>query len=60
VAVVVGDGHDRVAALGLRWCDIDFDTGRARVTQTVTAIGWEIHHGQPKTAAGRSASGTKS
>ena len=24
-----------------------------RVTQTVTAIGWEVHYGQPKTAAGR-------
>ena len=46
-------GLRRREALGLRWCDIDFDSGRARVTQTVTAIGWEIHHGQPKTAAGR-------
>jgi integrase len=51
--VMATTGLRRGEALGLRWCDIDFDTGRARVTQTVTAIGWQIHHGQPKTAAGR-------
>ena len=33
--------------------DVDLDTSRLRVPQAVTAIGWEIHFGQPKTAAGR-------
>ena len=51
--VMATTGLRRGEALGLRWADIDFDTGRVRVTRTVTAIGWEIHHGQPKTAAGR-------
>ena len=43
----------RGEALGQRWHDVDVDTARARVTQTVSAIGWELHFGQPKTAAGR-------
>jgi integrase len=51
--VMATTGLRRGEALGLRWADIDFDTGRVRVTRTVTAIGWDIHHGQPKTAAGR-------
>ena len=51
--VMATTGLRRGEALGLRWADIDFDTGRVRVTRTVTTIGWEIHHGQPKTAAGR-------
>ena len=46
-------GLRRGEALGLRWNDVDLDTSRLRVKQTVTAIGWEIHFGQPKTAAGR-------
>ena len=46
-------GLRRGEALGLRWNDVDLDTARARITQTVTAIGWQVHFGQPKTAAGR-------
>lgn len=46
-------GVRRGEALGLRWNDVDFETRRAKVIQTVTAIGWEIHYGQPKTNAGR-------
>lgn len=51
--VLATTGLRRGEALGLRWHDVDLDTARARVTQTVTAIGWEVHYGQPKTAAGR-------
>ena len=43
----------RGEALGLRWSNIDLDTGRAQINQTVIAIGWNVHFGQPKTQAGR-------
>ncbi len=46
-------GTRRGEALGLRWNDTDLDTKKVKIVQTVMAIGWEIHYGQPKTAAGR-------
>ena len=46
-------GLRRGEALGLRWSDIDLDNGRAHVTQTMIAIGWQVYVGQPKTQAGR-------
>ena len=46
-------GLRRGEALGLRWSDVDLDVGRAQIVQTVTAIGWQIHIGQPKTQAGK-------
>jgi integrase len=46
-------GVRRGEALGLRWADVDLDTARARITQTVITISWKVHFGQPKTAAGR-------
>ena len=46
-------GLRRGEALGMRWSDVDLDLGRAHVVQTVTAIGWQIHIGQPKTQAGK-------
>jgi integrase len=48
-------GTRRGEALGLRWNDTDLDTKKVKIIQTVMAIGWEIHYGQPKTAAGRPA-----
>ena len=51
--LIATTGLRRGEALGLRWSDIDLDHGRAQITQTVTAIGWQIHIGQPKTQAGR-------
>ena len=51
--VLATTGLRRGEALGLRWCDLDLTAARAHVTQTVIAIGWEIHIGQPKTHAGR-------
>jgi hypothetical protein len=43
-------GTRRGEALGLRWNDTDLDTKKVKIIQTVMAIGWEIHYGQPKTA----------
>jgi integrase len=46
-------GTRRGEALGLRWNDTDLDTKKVKIIQTVMSVGWEIHYGQPKTAAGR-------
>ena len=46
-------GLRRGEALGLRWSDVDLESGRARITHTIGAIGWTVVAGQPKTAAGR-------
>ena len=46
-------GLRRGEALRLSWSDVDLDLGRAQVLQTVVAIGWQIHFGQPKTQAGK-------
>lgn len=46
-------GVRRGEALGLRWTDVDLDTARAKITQTLISVGWKIHFGRPKTAAGR-------
>ncbi len=51
--LIATTGLRRGEALGLRWSDIDLDTGRAQINQTVIAIGWNVHLGQPKTQAGR-------
>ncbi len=46
-------GMRRGEALGLRWADLDFETGRAAVRQTVVMVGKEVVFGTPKTAKGR-------
>ena len=51
--LIATTGLRRGEALGLRWSDIDLETGRAQINQTVIAIGWNVHFGQPKTQAGR-------
>ena len=51
--LIATTGLRRGEALGLRWSDIDLETGRAQINQTVIAIGWQVHVGQPKTQAGR-------
>ena len=51
--LIATTGLRRGEALGLRWSDLDLDAGRAQINQTVIAIGWNIHFGQPKTQAGR-------
>ena len=51
--LIATTGLRRGEALGLRWSDIDLETGRAQINQTVIAIGWNVHIGQPKSQAGR-------
>ena len=51
--LIATTGLRRGEALGLRWSDVDLDTGRAQINQTVIAIGWTVQFGQPKTQAGR-------
>ena len=46
-------GMRRGEAIGLRWSDVDLDSGRARVVQTVIQSGSEVLIGEPKTTQGR-------
>lgn len=46
-------GLRRGEALGLRWCDVDFDAGRLAVVQTVVSVDYAIQFSGPKTKAGR-------
>jgi integrase len=47
-------GCRRSEALGLRWCDVDLEAGRASIRQTVTLIRHRIHvASRTKTGKGR-------
>lgn len=46
-------GLRRGELLGLRWSDIDLDTGRLAIRQTVIAVAHDVRFGTPKTAKGR-------
>jgi len=46
-------GMRRGEALGVRWSDVDLDTGRLRVVQTITQTRSKVMVGEPKTAKGR-------
>jgi integrase len=46
-------GMRRGEALGLRWSDVDLDTGRIRVVQTITQTRGKVTVGEPKTSSGR-------
>jgi integrase len=46
-------GMRRGEALGVRWQDVDLDSGRLRVVQTVLSINGKISVSEPKTARGR-------
>jgi integrase len=46
-------GLRRGEALGLRWQDLDLETGRAAIRQTVIVIKHAVMVGTPKTASGR-------
>ncbi|SRR6266567_1363790 len=53
VVVAAETGLRRGELLGLRWCDIDLDRGRARVAQTVFVVDGEVRFGGPKTERSR-------
>jgi integrase len=46
-------GLRRGELLGLRWQDVDLDTGRVSVRQTLTTVGNKVAFGEPKTARGK-------
>jgi integrase len=46
-------GMRRAEILGLRWQDLDLDASRLAVRQTVTAVGYKIVNGSPKTHQAR-------
>lgn len=49
----VTTGLRRGEALGLRWRDVDFATGRLQVAQSVVDVGGHVHIQEPKTNAAR-------
>jgi integrase len=51
--VLATTGLRRGEALGLRWRDLDLDTGRASIRQTIIAVQHTAMIGTPKTAKGR-------
>jgi integrase len=51
--VLATTGARRGEVLGLRWSDLDLDTGRASIRQTVIAVRHTPMFGTPKTAKGR-------
>jgi integrase len=46
-------GMRRGELLGLRWQDVDLDTGRVSVRQTLTTVSNEVAFSEPKTARGK-------
>jgi integrase len=46
-------GARRGEVLGLRWSDVDLETHRAAIRQTVIAVHHKVQMGEPKTARGR-------
>jgi integrase len=48
-------GMRRGEILGLRWCDVDLESGRLSVTQTVIAPRYQVQISSPKTEKGKRA-----
>lgn len=46
-------GMRRGEVMGLRWCDVDLERGKAAVRQTVVVNNYKIEMSEPKTARGR-------
>lgn len=46
-------GMRRGEALGLRWPDVDLDTGRLHLVQTIISVRGKVMVGEPKTLRGR-------
>jgi len=52
-AVALSIGLRRGEALGLRWADVDLDTGRLHIRQTLQRHSGELHFAPPKTRRSR-------
>lgn len=50
--MLASTGLRRGEALGLRWKDVDLDTARASIRQTLVAVSYELHFSTPKTKRG--------
>ena len=48
--LLVSTGMRRGEVLGLRWADVDLDTGRLAVRHTIGRVGGKVMAGEPKTA----------
>jgi integrase len=46
-------GMRRGEAVGLRWSDVNLETGRLQIVQTITQVRSKVTVGEPKTARGR-------
>lgn len=51
--VMATTGLRRGEALGLRWADVDLEAGTLRIVETRTSVGYVVHEGGPKSAAGK-------
>ena len=51
--VLAMTGLRRGEALGLRWCDVDFERASLSIRQTVITIGYEVVVSGPKSSRGR-------
>jgi integrase len=43
----------RGEVLGLRWSDVDFETGSLRIAQTLVVVNYALQLSEPKTSAGK-------
>ncbi len=55
LTVLVSTGMRRGEALALQWQSVDLNTGLARITQSVEAVGQQLSFGTPKTDRARRA-----
>lgn len=46
-------GLRRAEAMGLKWSDVDLEAGTLRVRETRVSVAYEVHEGDPKSAAGK-------
>jgi integrase len=51
--LLASTGMRRGEALGLRWCDVDLEAGRAAIRQTLVTVNYQVQLSTPKTARGR-------
>lgn len=51
--VLATTGTQRGEAIGLRWADVNLETGRLQIVQTITQVRSKVTVGEPKTARGR-------